>query len=107
MALAAERDSDPLAGRMFEALTSLTEATVKRRYTALLYVPPRVPLRPDAVRSANVRFRDKVDALIRERFEAWELPHLVLDVTRPDARDHALRYVRERYANVAAGAEAT
>jgi hypothetical protein len=104
---AAERDSHLLDELTIEALTSLTEPTVKVRYTALLYVPPRFPLRADAVRSADVRFRDEVDALIRGRLEAWELPHLVLDVTRPDAREDALRYVRERYANVAAGAEAT
>lgn len=106
-ALAAERESEPLTDSTFEVLTYLTERTVRNRYTALLYLPPRHPLRPDAVRSGDERFQRQVDAAIRERLEVWELPHLVLDVTQGDARDEALRYVQERYAKVTAGGDGT
>lgn len=93
-ALATQRESSPLAEATFEALTSVTETAAKDRYSALLYVPPRVPLVPDAVRPPDVGFRDAIDALIRSRLEAWQIRHLVLDVTQPDAREEALRYVR-------------
>ncbi len=95
-ALAARRDLTPLAEATFDALTSVTEIAVQDRYLALLYVPPRVTLVPDSVRPADVHFRDAIDQLIQARLERWRLPHLVLDVTRPDAREAALRYVQER-----------
>lgn len=95
-ALAAQRDPTPLAEATLDALTSVTETAVTDRYSALLYVPPRVTLVPDSVRPADANFRDAIDGLIQDRLETWQLPHLVLDVTRPDAREAALRYVRER-----------
>lgn len=106
-ALAAEREPELLAKSTFAVLTSLTERTVRERYTALLYLPPRHPLQPDAVRSSDAQFQQQVDVAIRERLRAWELPHLELDITRHGARDEALRYVRERYAKVTEGADAT
>jgi AAA domain len=106
-ASAAERTPDRLGGYTLDVLSALAEATMKERYTALLYVPPRIQLHPDDVRPGDDRFRDEIDALIRGRLEAWNVPHLVLDVTAPDRRGAALHYIRERYANVAAGADAT
>jgi hypothetical protein len=95
-ASAVERSSDRLAGYTLDVLSAIAEATVEERYTALLYVPPRIPLHPDDVRPGDDLFRDEIDALIRERLEAWKIPHLVLDVTQPNARETALRYIHER-----------
>jgi hypothetical protein len=51
--LAAARDPDPFSRELFAALTTVTRTEVQDRYTVLLYVPPRIPLLPDTVRSED------------------------------------------------------
>lgn len=106
-ALAAERDTSPLAQSTFATLTTVTQRILVGRYTALLYLPPRVPLRPDEIRPADVHFQARIDELIRGALDRWQLPHLEIDATLPDVYERALRYVKDAHANVTAGADAT
>ena len=85
-ALAAEQTAPTVVeASLFENLTSATRAVVADRYDLLFYLPPRIPLVADEVRSADPAFQDAVDAKIREQLATWALNYVEIDVTRADA----------------------
>jgi hypothetical protein len=98
-ALAADRDQDRLAQALFTSLTAVTQTEVQDRYTALVYLPPRIPLRPDVVRPHSEAFQRATDAQIRAGLSAFGISYREVDVSRPAACDEALselQRLRER-----------
>jgi hypothetical protein len=84
-ALASERPdvAGPLEEQLFEHLTAVTRLLMHDRYDVLFYLPPKLPLVGDAVRSDDPAFQTAVDVKIRHQLKRWSLEHVELDVTQP------------------------
>lgn len=89
--LAAERHHGSAVERaLSDELTAVTRALMPGRYDLLLYLPPRIPLVADDVRSADQSFQTAVDRKMKAALTDWRIPHVELDVSAPDARSRAL-----------------
>lgn len=93
-ALAAHRaEQSELEMALFNQLSTTTEALLPMRYDALFYLPPRIPLRADEARLADEEFQKQTDAMIRSGIERWNVDHVEIDVTDPDAEAQVLEHV--------------
>ncbi len=89
--LAAERHyGDAVDRALSDELTAVTKALMPDRYDLLFYLPPRIPLVADNVRSADQGFQTAVDRKINTALNDWRIPHVELDVLAPNARSRAL-----------------
>lgn len=102
-ALAAERTNATLIdAALFEHLTKATRALVVSRYDVLFYLPPRIPLIADDVRSADPAFQSAVDGKIRGALNTWALDYVEVDVTHIDAVERAKAEVQRAAQRAAA-----
>jgi len=93
-ALAAERhEPTRLERAIADEMQRATKAMAVGRYDLLFYLPPRIPLVADDVRSSDPAFQAAVDARIRECLAEWRVPYLEVDVTAADAMARVNREV--------------
>jgi nicotinamide riboside kinase len=79
---------------LFNEVTKATRLLLGGRYDVLFFLPPRIPLVADDVRSDDEAFQAAVDEKIREGLETWGVERIVLDVTDEDAIPAAVERVR-------------
>ena len=94
-ALASERAPlTALEAELFAQLTGATRALVQGRYDVLFYLPPRIPLVPDEVRSRTIQC-SKLRSTSRsdDYIDAWNLDYVEIDVSRRDAVEMATQHV--------------
>ena len=83
---AAERDLTVVEQTLLDQMTLATrDHLLAGHYDLLIYTPPRIPLVADEVRIADDQFQADTDAFILARLTEWNTPHLLVDVTDPDA----------------------
>jgi nicotinamide riboside kinase len=82
---AARNDVEPVEQALARELALSTPLAVSGAYDELIYLPPRIPLVPDEVRSGDESFQRSIDAGIREALTEWRIPHTELDVRDHDA----------------------
>lgn len=95
--LALERGSaTPLERRLFDELVAVTHLMLPRRYSTLFYLPPRIPLVADEVRSGDLTFQTAADVAIRRYLIAWDLDYVEIDVSEPESVEQATAALRRQ-----------
>jgi hypothetical protein len=96
--LAAERHPTTPVGRALLAeLSVLTrELLLRGQYQILFYLPPRIPLRADALRLDDHGFQTAVDDRIRGALEDHGTSYVELDASEHDVLRHALERIALR-----------
>ena len=94
---AAERSPvSALDEALLRELTELTRRLTPSRYDALYYLPPRIPLESDGVRSSDPEFQAAIDQRIRCALAEWRLEYFEVDITERDALQGAFSYLENR-----------
>jgi nicotinamide riboside kinase len=93
------KDLDLVEQALLEELAKATPLALFEAYDELIYVPPRIPLIADAVRSDESSFQREIDEAIRKALAAWRVPHTTVDVTDEMIVENLLERLRERLAS--------
>jgi nicotinamide riboside kinase len=89
---------EPIEQALLDELANATPLALLEAYDELIYVPPRIPLIADTVRTDESSFQLAIDEAIQTALTNWKVPHSTLDVTDTAAVESLLDRLAKRRA---------